>query len=409
MSGREDVEFTFNPDSFIKGVKKMTDAMNNFEGNTKTKGKQIEGTHNSISAGMIAKGQILANMFMKLAGSVVGFVKSGVPEIGRTFDIAGDIFKRNLFWPLRKELAPMLQKILDWTRDHRAMFVQWGGALVNVFRAVIQIFKGFYKMFETMIKPIADKLKSIFGGVAGGISDVFNIVLFKITAVIMFLQAAFMPLFQRIGDLIAWVIGLVSEFFKGFSDGISGIAGPFGDVINMFNMLLDSLSLGTEQTEFLYKAFKVLGDFIGTVLYGAVSLIAGIIDALAVSVANFVDGILWAKAKISGTEAEVEAINARIEKRNKDSQDRQLKRWEGMKQKTGDFIDRTGATFSPTAKTSSKQINANSKVVVEKIEIKVDPSMDTKKAGSDFVEGMNKKNSQNMKKLIMDDQLAQGI
>lgn len=408
MAANTDVEFTFNPESFLKGVQKMSDAMNGFEVKTKEKGKQVENTHTSISAGMIAKGQILANMFMKLGGSVVNFVKSGVPEIGKTFDIAGDIFKRNLFWPLRKELRPMLQSILDWTRDHRAMFVRWGGALVNVFRAVIQVAKGFYRMFEAMIKPIADKLKSLFGDTAGGISDIFNIVLFKITAVIMFLQAAFMPLFERIGKYIAWCIANVAAFFQGFSDGISGIAGPFSDLLQQFYSLLDLLQMTDGQTNILRGSLKILGDFIGTTLYTAVSGLAQFIDGLVNSVKNVVDGISWAKAKLTGTASEADAIANRMEQRNKEFDERSNKRLNNLKNKWGDFADRSKATFSPSSATSSKNVTANSKVVVEKLEIKVAEGQDTKKAGADFIDGMNKKTSQNFKKILLDEQTSMG-
>lgn len=408
MAANTDVEFTFNPESFLKGVQKMSDAMNGFEVKTKEKGKQVENTHTSISAGMIAKGQILASMFMKVAGSVVNFVKSGVPEIGKTFDIAGDIFKRNLFWPLRKELAPMLQKILDWTRDHRAMFVRWGGALVNVFRAVTTVFKGFYKMFEAMIKPIADKLKSIFGGVAGGISEVFNIVLFKITAVVMFLQVAFMPLFERIGKAIAFAIGLVNSFFQGFSNGISGISKPFGDVIQQFLRLIDLFKLGNNEVNILNGAFKVMGDFVGTSLYTALSALAQVIDTIVFGITKMVQGVTWAKAKISGSAEDVAKINAEMEKTNKEFEERTKQRSEDVNKKWSGMWDRTKATFSPSSVTSSKQVNASQKVNIEKMEIKVSEGQDAKKAGSDFIEGMNKKMSQQFKGLIMNEMTAQG-
>lgn len=407
--GKEDVELTFNPQSFIEGVKKMTDAMNTFENRTKDTGKGVDKNTNQMSSFMVAKGTIMAHAIMAVFQKVFNFIKTGLPELGKTFSIASDIIQRNLLWPLRKELAPMLQKVLDWTRDHRAMFVRWGGALVNVFRAIGAIVQGFFKMISAVISPVAEKLKSMFGGVAGGIGDVFNIVLFKITAVIMFLQVAFMPIFKKIGDTLAWAIGLVESFFEGFSNGISGITGPFMDLLNQFQSLLDLLTLSDGQSDTLYQSFKVLGDFVGTVLYSAISGLAQIIDGLVNSVKNVVDGIAWAKAKLTGTAAEADAIQARMDQRNKEFSERSAKRAEGLKNKWSDFDGRTVAEFHPTSKTSAKQINASSKVTVEKIEIKVDKGTDPIKAGEGFIEGMNKKTSQNFKNIILSEQAAQGV
>lgn len=404
----DDVELTFNPTSFINGINKITDAMNAFENKTKEKGEKVNKTTEGMSSFMVAKGMIIANMMMGIFNKVFNFIKTGLPEIGRAMSIASGIIQRNLLWPLRKEMAPMLQKMLDWVRDHRAMFVRWGGTLVNIFRAIVSNIKGLINLVSALVSPIAEKLKSLFGNVAGGISDVFNIVLFKVTAVIMFLQVAFTPIFTKIGDLTAWTIGLVSEFFQGFSDGISGITGPFMDLLNQFQSLLDLLTLSDGQSDSLYQSFKVLGDFVGTVLYSAVSGLAQIIDGLVNSVKNVVDGISWAKAKLTGTASEAEAIADKMDKRNKEYAERTSKRLEDNKKKWGGFVDRTQATFSPSSSTSSKQINATSKVNIEKMEIKVAQGEDPKKAGESFIEGMNKKNSQNFKNILLNEAGAQG-
>lgn len=404
----DDVELTFNPDSFIQGINKITTAMNGFENKTKEKGEKVNKTTEGMSSFMVAKGMIIANMMMGIFNKVFNFIKTGLPEIGRSMSIASGIIQRNLLWPLRKEMAPMLQHMLNWVRDHRAMFVRWGGTLVNIFRAVVVVMKGFINMWKALISPIAEKMKSLFGNVAGGISDVFNIVLFKITAVVMFLQVAFTPLITKIGDLIAWTIGLVASFFQGFSDGISGISGPFMDLLNQFQSLLDLLTLSDGQSDSLYQSFKVLGDFVGTVLYSAISGLAQIIDGLVNSVKNVVDGISWAKAKLTGTASEADAIAEKMDKRNKEYAERTSKRLEDNKKKWGGFVDRTQATFSPSSSTSSKQINATSKVNIEKMEIKVAQGEDPKKAGESFIEGMNKKNSQNFKNILLNEAGAQG-
>jgi len=409
MAGKEDVEFTFSPDSFIKGVQKMNDAMNTFEVKTKDKGEKVNKTTGGMSSFLVAKGMMMANVFMGAFGKAFDFIKNGLPEVGRAMSIASGIIQRNLLWPLRKELAPMLQKMLDWVRDHRAMFVRWGGALVNIFRAITQIVKGAIAMWTTLLKPIADKLKSLFSGTASSISDVFNIVLFKITAVIMFLQVAFMPLLQKVGDFIAWNIEMLSSFFSGFADGISGISGPFSDLLNQFNELLDLLGMSTEQTSVLSNAFGILGDFIGSVLYTAVSAIAQLIDSLVSKIKSIGSGISWLKSKISGDKEAAKKEAEEMMKMYAGEEERAKKRNEEMGNKWSGFGERTVARFSPSSATSSKQVNANQKVNIEKMEIKIAQGEDPKKAGAEFIEGMNKKMSQQFKGLIMNEMSSQGF
>jgi hypothetical protein len=404
----EDVQLTFDPSSFINGIKKITEAMNGFEKNTRSKGEQVNKTTGGMSSFMVAKGMIMANLLMGAFSKVFNFIKQGLPEIGKTFSIASGVIQRNLLWPLRKELAPILQSILNWTRDHRAMFVRWGGTLVNIFRAVSAIAKGFYSMFRAMFEPIAKKLKEVFGGVAGGISDVFNVLLFRVTVVIMYLQAALMPLMKSIGDSIAWWVDGIRNFFDGFMNGVSGISGPFEDILNQFYELLNVLGLSSEQTSALYSVFKVLGDFMGTVLYTAIAGIAELLDGIVSGIKALSAGISWAKAKLTSDQSAAHQAKKEMDQIDKDFTERSKRRAENVNRKWGEFGGRTVAEFSPSSKTSSKQVNASSTVRIEKMEIRIDPSMDTKKTAETFVEGMNKRNSQNMKKILMDEATTMG-
>lgn len=405
----DEVELTFNPDSFIQGINKITAAMNGFENKTKEKGEKVNKTTEGMSSFMVAKGTIIANMMMGAFNKAFNFIKTGLPEIGQSMSIASGIIQRNLLGPLRKEMAPMLQSMLNWVRDHRAMFVRWGGTLVNIFRAVVVVIKGFINMGKALIAPIAEKMKSLFGGVAGGISDVFNIVLFKITAVVMFLQVEFTPLITKIGALIAWTIGLASEFFQGFSDGISGITGPLMDLLNQLQSLLDLLTLSDGQTNILYVTFKALGDFIGTVLYTAISALAQVIDSLVFAIERIVDGVKWAKAALTGTSEEADAIARRIVERDKAFTERAKQRGSDIIDKWIGYDDKRQSTFSPSSAISSKQqIYATSKVNIERMEIKVAQGEDPKKAGESFIEGMNKKNSQNFRNILLNEAGAQG-
>lgn len=409
MAGKDDVELTFDPQSFLQGLKKITDAMNNFESKTKDTGKKVDNSSSQMSSFMVAKGMIMAQALMGVFQKVFNFIKGGLPEIGKAFSISSDIIQRNLLYPLRKELAPILQKMLDWVRDHRAMFVQWGGVLVNVFRALTAIVKGFVAMFRALIEPIAAKLKEVFKGVGGDISDLFNVILFKITAVVMYLQVAFMPLISAIGDALAVMIGWVDNFFTGFSAGVEGIAEPFADIIAMFKELASVLRLSDDAVSSIGAEFQILGDFLGSTLYSILVAIAETIDGLTLSIKNIGLGMRELKAGVKGDFAEVARLRDQ-EKQNAEAYlKRSAERGKKIADKWGGFVDRTQANFSPNNNTSSKNVTANSKVVIENLEIKVDPSTDTKKTGEAFIEGMNKKNSDNIKKLLMNEAGAQGL
>lgn len=464
----DDVELTFNPASFLGGIKKITDGVNTFSAKATTKfgdvgkivssltnrmpnfgkiklptfkesvnsvkedfsslgkffrnmfksskpsedtekeSKKVKESVNGMSTFMVAKGMIIAQVLMGSFRKAFDFIKNGIPEVGRAMSIAGGIIQRNLFWPLRKELAPMLQKMLDWVRDHREMFVRWGGALVNMFRAITAVVKGFIAMFKALITPVAEKIKTLFGNTANGISEIFNIVLFKISSVVMFLQVAFMPLINSIGETLARMVEFVSSFFSGFADGVAGIAGPFSDLITQLVALDKALSLSDGSAGLLLSTLKVLGDFVGSTLYTIIASAASMVDGMTNSIQKFSNSIRSMKAMASGDYNQVKRIADEQKLLDIQLATRNKQREIDLKNKWGGFVDRTKANFSPNSNTSSKQINATSKVNIEKMEIKVAPGEDPKKAGESFIEGMNKKNSQNFKNILLNEAGSMG-
>lgn len=404
--GNEDVSLTFDPNSFLQGLKKITDAMNGFEKTTKTKGEQVNKSTGNMSSFMVAKGMLMANMIMAAFHKAFNFIKTGLPELSRVSSIAGGIFQRNFLWPLRKEIAPYLQKILDWTRDHRAMFVRWGGILVNVFRSVMAVGKGAIGLLKAMFEPIGKMLKRVFGGVAKDITEVFNILLFKMTAIFLFISVVFKPLFETFGKIIARMVQLMASFWEGFKNGISGIAEPLTDVINMLVQLADALGLTSDEAGLMTSAFKILGDFLGTTLYSVIMLIAEGLDFIVNTIRGATAAIKMMYAEWNGDAVEAKRINDEFEKQQEAFEKRSAERWEKAKAKWGGFVDRTKAEFSANPETSSKQINNSTNVKVDNMNIVIDKNTNPEKAGKEFMEGVKK--GSGVQKQLKDERVSTG-
>ena len=106
-----DFDFTFDPTQFLEAFTKITNAI---DGVTEKISSVVNVSNNKLSSVQtstvsVAKGFILANVAMSVFRSGM----NAFPEIGRTFDVAGDIIQRSLLWPLRQELIPILQTFLD--------------------------------------------------------------------------------------------------------------------------------------------------------------------------------------------------------------------------------------------------------------------------------------------------------
>ena len=143
MGNDNAVTFTFDAGPFEKVINKMVDTLDVFKNEAlKKMDETSEKSKSSIFGGVLK-----ANLYTEAIKKILSILFSGftafynkfkefVPEFTKTFSVASDIFFKNLFWPLRQYLLPYLQKLLDWVRDNRKMFIAWGGVLVNVFNGV---------------------------------------------------------------------------------------------------------------------------------------------------------------------------------------------------------------------------------------------------------------------------------
>ena len=230
----EEVKLTFDLNPFKKAIQQAGQMMGNFAKNaTQAVGKVASKIpligklfkKNSDDTQKTAKGTSkgIMSAFGKLAGIgavvAVGFgaikkAMDSIPEIGMTFKAVGDIIGKNLLWPLRQELIPILQKVLDWVRNNRAMFVKWGGVLVNVFRMIKVIFKTAWNLVKSFTKGLMDTLKGLLKFAGKDITDVINLLIFKLTAIFAVLEVKLAPFFEFLGKGMGKLVMGFKDFFK---------------------------------------------------------------------------------------------------------------------------------------------------------------------------------------------------
>jgi len=322
----DDVAFTFDTLPFSNGVEKITKLMQGFgnvvgavankasgllsalmqgAGESVAKGinkiinsREVKQAREALKGGgggmttmMMAKGMILANVVMGLVKKVFNTIKQNLPELSRTMSIAGDIFTRNFLWPLRKELMPYLQKILDWTRDHRATFVKWGGMLVNVFRIIKETVIGLINMGKALSGEFLKVWQGVFGKTSKSLSDFLYILMFKIQGTIIFIQALVMPLIESIGRAIGFIAVGVKGLIDGIIQGAGEIVQPLSEIIQMLSQFINELVGGEAEAQGFYQTMKIVGDFIGTTLVAAFDLLAAsirtVIDLVRIAISAF--------------------------------------------------------------------------------------------------------------------------
>jgi hypothetical protein len=256
-----------------------------------------------------------------------------MPEVGQAFGLAKDIFLKNLLWPLRQQVMPLLQKMMDWVRDNRAQFVKWGVAISNVFRTVVIVVKTLWDVMKQLVEVVANSFQKAFKTNFKSFDEFVNVLSFKISAVIIFLGMLakelvkdFKPAFDWIIDMGASIIDFflklgtawatankngdslwtlmdklkttmsilanaVKAAWEGFKEGflsssITQAMTPLNNMADTLNRLLGIL--GLKDTEGLRGAFSGLGFVLGTVLQGDLVYVSTIFDGLVTTLGTLV-------------------------------------------------------------------------------------------------------------------------
>lgn len=255
-----DLTFGFDTSFFEKGINKITKGM---EGLQTTTGNVAKGISKGLTSIALKFGAVFAG-----AKAVQGALKS-MPEIGQAFGIAKDVFLKNLLFPLRKEVFPLLQKMMDWVRDSRGAFVKWGQALANVFRSVVSGVKTIISFIVSMSEKISGFTQRIFGDQIKSVSELFDLISFKLATVIAF---------------VSILIGDMGNIFKGFFSGLGDIGGSLtGIVENLLNFLkifTQANDQGDSFTNILSTLSTRFGEIVGFVVRMTDKFLDGFVPAV---------------------------------------------------------------------------------------------------------------------------------
>jgi phage-related protein len=303
-----DLGFTFDTRAFEAGISRVQRGMTGF-------GTSAKDVARGVTRGMtniIAKIGLAAGALKLVKGAI-----DNIPEIGQAFGIAKDTILKNLLWPLRKEILPLLQRMLDWVRDNRAQFVKWGQALAAVFRAVVNGIKQLVNFAQSATSAIFEFANRIFGTNIRNINDVFNLISFKLATIIEFIKAMIGPLQEILSPIIDTVGNILGGAIEGLGQALAGImpwvddiARGFGEAFNNMLGFIDNIisavaesgaiqrffdSVGRLFTRLveigakIWEILEPLGTFIGGVLAGALDGLAVILNGVADVLEKIID------------------------------------------------------------------------------------------------------------------------
>ncbi|DAC71932.1 MAG TPA: hypothetical protein DSN98_07790 [Thermoplasmata archaeon] len=310
----EGILLTMNAAQFETAIKKVVDGFNTMDKHAKKMSDQLGRSATDMASALMKKAAHMTVAFLSVRSAL-----SFLPEIGRTFEASKNIIMRNLLWPLRKELMPLLQKILDWVRDHRIAFVKAGTIIVGVFRVVRTIVGGIIDVLRVLINRVANGIEAIFGKSTQSATDMINVLLFKIAAVFIILQSILEPVFDFIGKAINVVIGIFKDFFSGVIAGAGNLGKSFGGIGERLSEITRLLGNMNVTGSALGKTFKTLGIILGTGLKPILSVIYTLVTGIAqqLDYMNTMEQVLLKRKRgdEKGAKAEIEALNQRTKER----------------------------------------------------------------------------------------------
>ena len=333
----------------------------------------------------------LSSLVKKMGVMALGFLSirkalSFMPEVGRSFQIAGSIIARNLLNPLRRQLIPLLQSMLNWVRDNRAMFVRWGSYLVNIFKVISNVVTGFIGLMQRMWERLSGNLERIFGGTSKKISEIVNIIIFKIAAVGSFIMIILEPVFAWIVDMFVLWTERAKAFFEGFTQGAGDIMEPIEDIIAMLGDMGNLIMGANENTNLLLSTFKMLGSVVGGAVRIALEAVAQTIDTIVFALKSLINGIKMAKAFISGDKKEMALISKQMDKDAAGFGKRAIKRVESPRE----TVSRVATVVRDKIGSRSKNNEATTKTQnlnIAPITVNVTEG-NSEKAGQDFAKGL---------------------
>ena len=278
MPQKDDNMFTFDTKPFMQGLNKIAMGM---------KGMTIGAANmaRSVSAGVIdavKKVGLLTLAFKGIQGAI-----QEMPEIGKAFELTKGIITKNLLFPLRKAVFPLLQGMLDWVRDNRTMFVQWGQTLANIFEIVVSKVKTLIDFGSQLGRAFANFINRTFGLQITTFQDAINVLTFKVAVLFQFfesLMVAIFPLFERIGGVFSnTIVGAfktIGELVGGFVDSLGNLEGVGSSIVSFVEKIVDNLFSVNAEGRGLFTIMRKIGNITGTLVRGAFESLQTFVDGL---------------------------------------------------------------------------------------------------------------------------------
>ena len=275
-------------DKLDKHFEKTNDSADDLIKKTKKNAKnQKDNEKNNNKVALSFKNILgLATKFFGIQTTISGILNK-IPEIVQTFKIVSDIIFKNLLWPIRQMLLPYLQKIVDWAKNNRSLFVIIGTVIRNVFIAAGSIIKQTFDLLSKLVKSIQNSVGNLIKISTTKLTEMINVTIFKIVGLFTILKIKLESLMDPLGKFIGEIIKLVNKFVKSFSDSflkafedlgimkdVNSLFSEFKNLIELITPLLNKFSPVIE------KIAEVLGSFVAVSIKGTISSIKNLITSL---------------------------------------------------------------------------------------------------------------------------------
>lgn len=252
----DDFTFGFDTSSFDKGISKVTKGLVGLQSTTQSVAR-------GVSKGLVSVALKFGSIFAGI--KAVRGALNNMPEIGEAFGIAKNIFLKNLLFPLRKEIFPLLQKMLDWVRDSRVSFVRWGQNIANVFRTVVSGAKNIIGYIKKMTQQVSGLAGKIFGDQVKDVNKMFDLVTFKLAVVVQY---------------VSLLADDISGLFFGMFEGMKGIGTPLKGIIDNFGNFLKIFTQSNSEGNSFVGVLQSIGVLFGKIAKFSVEMADSFLDGL---------------------------------------------------------------------------------------------------------------------------------
>ena len=316
----DEAKFPFDVKGFQKAVNQMSESISTMETKLNKFGSTMQKS--------VSKGIMFATA--KIGLLIKGFksMMKNMPEIGQAFKIAGDVINKEFFFPIRQQIMPYLQKMLDWTRDHRALFAKWGQAVADVLKTVIDVGKTLWNTLKDVVEILTNSLQRGLGTSFKSLDEFISVLQVKIAFVTLLIGDAVKAMVEKIAPTFEYIVEKGSEilrffaslasswltlngngdslitvldkvyqvfdkivhvigdslagFFEGLMTPLKNLMTPLDNIADSFLRLLNIF--GEDSNSGLRAVFKWLGNFAGNALVIAFEELAWAIDTVVVGI-----------------------------------------------------------------------------------------------------------------------------